>query len=162
MSTTDETKETCRIGVISDTHGLIRDEALEALTGVDHIIHAGDVGSPEVLRRLRSIALVTAVRGNMDAGELAFELTSTETVEIAGIFAYVLHDLHGLDLDPAAAGFHLVVSGHSHRPAREIRDGVLFINPGSAGPRRFKLPVTLAILEVRERRISERFISLVP
>jgi putative phosphoesterase len=137
-----------RLGVISDTHGLIRLEALELLAGCELIVHAGDVGKPEVLAELQTIAPVIAVRGNNDKGEWAKNLPETEVVEFAGLYLYVLHDLHELDLDPAAAGFRVVISGHSHRPDIRHRDEVLYLNPGSAGPRRFKLPVSLALLEV--------------
>lgn len=137
-----------RLGVISDTHGLIRPEALALLAGCELIVHAGDVGKPEVLAELRKIAPVVAVRGNNDRGDWAKSLAETEVLEFAGLYLYVLHDLHELDLDPAAAGFRVVISGHSHRPEITYRGGVLYLNPGSAGPRRFKLPVSLALLEV--------------
>jgi putative phosphoesterase len=130
------------IGVISDTHGLLRAEAIAALRGADHIIHAGDVGSPEILEKLAAVAPVTAVRGNIDKGAWSRKLAETEVLELAGVTIYVLHDLAQLDLKPKAAGFAVVVSGHSHVPKQETRDGVLYINPGSAGPRRFKLPVS--------------------
>jgi uncharacterized protein len=134
------------IGVISDTHGLLRPEALTALQGSHHIIHAGDVGAAEILEKLATIAPVTAVRGNIDRDVWARGLPQTEVVEIAGISIYMLHDLARLDLKPEAAGFKVVISGHSHAPKQETRDGVLYLNPGSAGPRRFKLPVTVARL----------------
>jgi uncharacterized protein len=136
------------IGLISDTHGLLRPQALRTLEGSDLIVHAGDVGDPEILEALKTIAPVFAVRGNVDTEPWAQALPETEVVETDSVTIYVLHDLHALDLDPFAAGFHIVVSGHSHKPAREERGGVLFINPGSAGPRRFDLPVTVAILRV--------------
>jgi putative phosphoesterase len=138
-----------RLGVISDTHGLIRPQALELLAGCERIVHASDVGKAEVLAELRKIAPVIAVRGNNDSGDWAKNLGETEVVEFAGLYLYVLHDLHELDLDPAAAGFRMVISGHSHRPEISHRGEVLYLNPGSAGPRRFKLPVSLALLEVR-------------
>jgi hypothetical protein len=134
------------IGVISDTHGLLRPEALDALRGSEHIIHAGDVGKPEILDQLAEIAPVTAVRGNIDKGTWARTLPETQVVELSGISIYVLHDLGRLDLKPQAAGFNVVISGHSHVPKQEIRDGVLYFNPGSAGPQRFKLPVTVGRL----------------
>ena len=136
------------VGVISDTHGLVRPEAVEALAGSELIIHAGDVGGPGVLEELGRIAPVVAVRGNNDRGAWADALPAYEAVEVGGTFVYVLHDLKELDIAPAAAGFRVVVSGHSHRPLAEERRGVLYLNPGSAGPRRFKLPVTLARLKL--------------
>ena len=134
------------VGVISDTHGLLRPEAVEALRGSGHIIHAGDVGAEEILAELQQIAPVTAVRGNVDKPAWARKLRETEVVEIGGVSMYVLHDLGALDLKPEAAGFGVVISGHSHVPKCEIRNGVLYFNPGSAGPRRFKLPVTVGKL----------------
>jgi putative phosphoesterase len=136
------------IGVISDTHGLLRPEALAALAGVERIIHAGDIGKPEVLQALGRIAPVTAVRGNNDHGPWAETVPETAALEIAGQHLYVLHDLGLLDLDPAAGGFAAVIAGHSHQPANDRRDGVLYFNPGSAGPRRFKLPIALGRLHV--------------
>ena len=134
------------IGVISDTHGLLRPEALAALRGSEHIIHAGDVGAPEILDELAAIAPLHAVRGNIDKGALARRLPETEVVEVGSISIYVLHDLAQLDLKPEAAGFRVVIYGHSHVPKQEMRSGVLYFNPGSAGPRRFKLPVTVGRL----------------
>jgi len=134
------------IGAISDTHGLLRPEAIEALRGSDQIIHAGDIGSPEILEQLSTIAPVTSVRGNVDKGVWCRMLPETQVVELGGISIYVLHDLAQLDLKPRAAGFAAVVSGHSHVPKQETRDGVLYFNPGSAGPRRFKLPVSIGKL----------------
>jgi putative phosphoesterase len=142
------------VGVISDTHGLVRPEALKSLRGVDHIIHAGDVGGPAVLTALAAVAPLTAVRGNNDRGAWAEELQPTAAVEIGGVWLYVLHDLHELDLDPRAAGFAAVIAGHSHRPQVGERDGVLYVNPGSAGPRRFKLPIALAQLRVAAGRVA--------
>ena len=138
------------IGVISDTHGLLRPEAIEALRGSDHIIHAGDVGSLQILDRLRAIAPVTAVRGNIDQDAWARRLPETEVLDTSGISIYVLHDLAQLDLKPKAAGFAVVISGHSHVPKQEMRDDVLYFNPGSAGPRRFKLPVSVGKLIVED------------
>ena len=132
------------VGVISDTHGLLRPQALDALRGVAQIVHAGDVGAPEILTALQGIAPVTAVRGNVDRGALARSLPATALLEVAGIRLYVLHDLADLDLDPGALGFSIVISGHTHVPTAERRGGVLYLNPGSAGPRRFELPVTVA------------------
>ena len=137
-----------RIGIISDTHGLLRPEAAERLAGVDHIIHAGDIGGPEVIEGLRRIAPVTAIKGNVDRGEWAAGYPRTEFVRLGGRFFHVLHNLEELDLDPAAAGIDVVVSGHSHSPKVETVDGVLYLNPGSAGPRRFSLPIALATLEL--------------
>lgn len=139
---------TFRIGIISDTHGLLRPEAVHRLTGVDHILHAGDIGRPDIVRELRSIAPITAIRGNVDSGDWARAYPETERVLLAGRSFFMLHDLQTLEFDPAAGGIHVVISGHSHVPKIGTVGGVLFLNPGSAGPRRFKLPVTLAILTV--------------
>jgi putative phosphoesterase len=136
-----------RIGVISDTHGLLRPEAERCLAGVDHILHAGDIGRPEIINALRSIAPVTAIRGNVDSGEWAREYPDTKLVRLAGKSIYVLHDLKTLQVDPGA-GIDVIVSGHSHVPKIDSVGGLLYLNPGSAGPRRFKLPITLATLEV--------------
>ena len=132
------------VGVISDTHGLLRPEALDVLRGSDMIIHAGDVGKPEVIDRLGEVAPLHVVCGNIDNGSWAAALPQTELVEVGGHRFFVLHDIAQLDADPVAAGFAAVVFGHSHRPSIETRNGVLFLNPGSAGPRRFKLPITVA------------------
>jgi uncharacterized protein len=137
-----------QIGLISDTHGLLREEALQALGGSNLIIHAGDVGDPNILETLAKIAPVVAVRGNVDNGEWAKSLPETAVAEARGANIYVLHNCNALDLDPKAAGFHIVVSGHSHKPGRCERNGVLYINPGSAGPRRFTLPITVARLDL--------------
>ena len=138
---------TFRIGVISDTHGLLRPEAERCLTGVDHIIHAGDIGAPEIVEALCRIAPVTAIRGNVDTGEWAREYPDTKLVRLAGKSIYVLHDLKTLQADPGA-GVDVIISGHSHVPKIDRVGGVLYLNPGSAGRRRFKLPVTVATLEV--------------
>jgi putative phosphoesterase len=148
------------IGVISDTHGLLRPEAIEALRGSDHIIHAGDIGSSEILENLSTIAPVTAVRGNVDKGAWARALPETHVLELGGIFIYVLHDLARLDLKPRAAGFAVVISGHSHVPKQETRDGVLYFNPGSAGPRRFKLPVSVGRLILEEGGVRGEILHL--
>lgn len=148
------------IGVISDTHGLLRREAIEALRGSDHIIHAGDVGSPEILEELQKIALVTAIRGNIDKGAWARKLPETEVLEAGGISIYILHDLAQLDLKPKAAGFSVVVSGHSHIPKQETNEGVLYFNPGSAGPRRFKLPVSVGRLYIENGTARGEIIEL--
>ena len=136
------------IGVISDTHGLLRPQAVEALQGSTLIIHAGDVGRPEILDELRGIAPVVAVRGNVDNGAWADRLPQSEIVEHQGVRLYVLHILEDLELDPPTAGFHVVTSGHTHRPKMETKDGVLYFNPGSAGPRRFTLPVSVGKLVI--------------
>lgn len=148
------------IGVISDTHGLLRPEALAALQGSDHIIHAGDVGSPEIIDQLATIAPVTAVRGNIDTHAWARQLPENEVLEIGGISIYILHDLAHLDLKPQAAGFHAVIYGHSHVPKQETRNGILYFNPGSAGPRRFKLPVTVGHLTVNSGKLKAEIITL--
>jgi putative phosphoesterase len=148
------------IGVISDTHGLLRPEALQALHGSGHIIHAGDVGSSEILDELATIAPVTAIRGNVDKDVWARRLPETEVVEIGGVLIYVLHDLARLDLKPEAAGFRAVISGHSHVPKQETSDGVLYFNPGSAGPRRFKLPVTIGRLIVEGGMVCGEIVSI--
>jgi putative phosphoesterase len=139
-----------RIGIISDTHGLLRPEVMQRLAGVHHIIHAGDIGRPEVLSELRKIAPTTAIRGNIDRGEWAARYPDTALVRLGSRSIYVLHNLKELDLDPAAAGIDVVVSGHSHQPRIETVEGVLFLNPGSAGPRRFTLPIALATLELTD------------
>ncbi|MDX2170073.1 MAG: metallophosphoesterase family protein [Deltaproteobacteria bacterium] len=149
------------IGLISDTHGLMRPEALAALRGCDHILHAGDIGDAAVLEALRAVAPTTAVRGNNDRGAWAAPLPESEAVELGGVWLYLLHDLHGLDLDPAAAGFAAVITGHSHKPVVETRRGTLYVNPGSAGPRRFKLPVAVARLRIgRGGRIDAEIVPL--
>ncbi len=148
------------IGVISDTHGLLRPEAVEALRGSDHILHAGDVGAAEILDSLASLAPVTAVRGNVDKGVLARKLRATEVIEIEDISIYMLHDLSQLDLKPAAAGFRVVVYGHSHQPKMEEKNGVLYFNPGSAGPRRFKLPVSVGRLTIENNKVHSELVQL--
>ena len=148
------------VGVISDTHGLVRPEALRALRGAELILHAGDVGAPEVLTALRTIAPVFSVRGNVDREDWARNLPKTRTVEVGGYTIYLLHDLHILDLDPAAAGFRAVISGHSHHPGTEQRNGVLYLNPGSAGPRRFRLPVSVALLKIGREFLEARLVEL--
>jgi putative phosphoesterase len=149
-----------RIGLISDTHGLLRPEAVTFLRGSDRIVHAGDIGDAHVLTELSALAQVTAVRGNIDKGPWAEAIADTETVQVDGVFIYVIHDVAELDLDPVAAGFHVVVSGHSHRPSVRERDGVLYVNPGSSGPRRFKLPVAVAELEVDGRSVQAKLVEL--
>jgi putative phosphoesterase len=148
------------VGVISDTHGLLRPEALAALAGVERIVHAGDIGAPDVLEALGRIAPVTAVRGNNDRDGWAADIPETDVLEIGDVSLYVLHDLHELDLDPRVAGFAAVIAGHSHQPRVDERDGVLYLNPGSAGPRRFKLPISLARLTVRGARLQAELVTL--
>jgi hypothetical protein len=138
------------IGVISDTHGLMRPEALAALHGVEHILHAGDVGNMAVLEKLREIAPVTAIRGNVDVSGACAELPATDVVELGGMLFYLVHSVHDLDIDPAVAGVAMVVSGHSHKASVEVRGEVVFFNPGSAGPRRFSLPVTVGFVTVED------------
>jgi len=150
------------IGVISDTHGLLRPEAVQALKGSDLILHAGDVGDPKILDELRAIAPVVAVRGNVDKGDWAMRLPEYELIEREGVSIYILHDVNQLDLDPAAAGLHAVISGHSHKPAIRTEKGVLYLNPGSAGPRRFKLPITVARLHVSGKTLTAEHIELQP
>jgi putative phosphoesterase len=149
-----------RIGLISDTHGLLRPEATAFLRGSDHIVHAGDIGHAAVLQELARLAPVTAVRGNNDREPWADAVRETEVLEVGEVLIYVLHDLSELDVDPAAAGFRVVVSGHSHRPAVEERDGVLYVNPGSSGPRRFKLPIAVAELHVVGASVEARLVEL--
>ena len=148
------------VGVISDTHGLLRPEAIQILEGADLIVHAGDIGKPDILRALRKIAPVFAIRGNVDRGVWAQELPETEVVEVGPVKLYVIHDLGALDLSPETAGFDVVVSGHSHHPSVRTHNGVLFLNPGSAGPRRFKLPVTVAQMQVRGRSVEAKLVDL--
>ena len=149
-----------RIGLISDTHGLVRDEALAALSGCRHIIHAGDIDRPEVLENLRRIAPVTAVRGNNDKGPWAKSLPEYDVIEFGTVAVYVRHDQSELDVDALAAGFRVCVFGHTHKPVVESRQGVLYVNPGSAGPRRFKLPVAVGELLISGDRVDARIIEL--
>jgi putative phosphoesterase len=149
-----------RVGLISDTHGLIREEALQALAGCAHIVHAGDIVTPAILDRLREIAPLTAVRGNNDRGDWARSLPEYEVVEFGYVAVYVRHDRLELDIDPAAAGFRVVVCGHSHKPVVETREGVLYVNPGSAGPRRFKLPIAVGELMINGEDVEARIIDL--
>ncbi len=154
------------LGILSDTHGLLRPEVLPALRGpnrsVDHILHAGDVGDPAILDALRQIAPVTAIRGNIDTHGPCALLPETQAVELAGRLFYLIHSVHDLDLNPAAAGIAAVISGHSHKPSIETRNGVLYLNPGSCGPRRFTLPVTLALLDLTPPTLTPRLVSLIP
>ena len=148
------------VGVISDTHGLLRPEAVAALKGADLIIHAGDVGTPQVLDALRKFAPAFVVRGNVDNGHWADTLPATADVEVGGLLFHVLHDIAELDLDPAAVGYAAVVYGHSHQPSIDMRDGVLFLNPGSAGPRRFRLPVSIARVSVSGGKLRPEIVEL--
>jgi uncharacterized protein len=149
-----------RVGVISDTHGLLRPEALAVLKGCDHIVHAGDIGNAEVLARLSEVAPVIAVRGNNDNGPWADRLAEGELFEFGGAFIYAIHDLQLLDIEPSTAGVQVVISGHSHKPSVEHRNGVLYLNPGSAGPRRFRLPIALAELSIVSGEVSARIVEL--
>lgn len=149
-----------RIGLISDTHGLLRPEAIAFLRGSDYIVHAGDIGDAAVLSELGAVAPVTAVRGNNDQGAWAEGIAETQVLKVGAVSIYVLHDLAQLELDPAAAGYQVVVSGHSHKPSLERRDGVLYLNPGSAGPRRFKLPIAVAELKVAGAAVEARLVEL--
>jgi len=147
-----------RIGVISDTHGLLRPEALAALAGSELIVHAGDIGGPEVLEALAAIAPVRAVRGNNDKGPWAKSLADSDVIEVAGRRLYVIHDVKELEVD--TSGFDAVIAGHSHKPRNEVVGGVLFFNPGSAGPRRFSLPIALGRLDVSRRGVRGRIVTL--
>ncbi len=151
-----------RIGVISDTHGLLRPEATTALrdAAVEHILHAGDVGNIDILSTLRTIAPVTAIRGNVDTYDPCAELPATEMIELGGAFFYLVHSIHDLDIEPRSAGISAVTSGHSHQPSIETRGGVLYLNPGSAGPRRFNLPVTLALVEIDNGLLTPTLLTL--
>jgi putative phosphoesterase len=149
-----------RVGLISDTHGLVRPEAVDFLRGSDCIVHAGDIGDAQVLEELRRLAPLTAVRGNNDKGPWAKSIAETEVLQVGDVSIYVLHDLSELDLDPIAAGFQVVVSGHSHNPRIEERDGVLYVNPGSSGPRRFKLPIAVGELRVAGASVKARIVQL--
>ncbi|HUZ05193.1 MAG TPA: metallophosphoesterase family protein [Acidobacteriaceae bacterium] len=149
-----------RIGVLSDTHGLLRAEALAALRGCDHILHAGDVGDPAILEALRKLAPVTAIRGNIDQHGSCAALPATEAVLLDGHWFYLVHSIDDLDLNPVAAGMDAVIYGHSHQPAIEWKQDVLYFNPGSAGPRRFRLPITIGILECGSAELQPQIISL--
>jgi hypothetical protein len=153
-------KEIKILGLISDTHGLLREDAVRALRGSDLILHAGDVGGPEILKRLETIAPVIAVRGNVDTDALGRGLPLTESISAGPAMIYMIHILQDLDINPAAGGFQIVVSGHSHKPVQVEKDGVLYINPGSAGPRRFYLPVTVARLDLGAKKWNAEFIHL--
>jgi putative phosphoesterase len=152
--------DACLVGVISDTHGVLRPEAVLALEGVDHILHAGDIGDPEILTELGRVAPVTAVQGNMDWGRWAQDLPGTEVARVGSADFFILHDLEALDLAPQAAGFHAVVHGHTHRPEIRWEDGVLYLNPGSAGPARGSKPVCLSLVEVAGEGLTPRIVEL--
>ncbi|MGG6265602.1 metallophosphoesterase family protein [Leptolyngbya sp. AN03gr2] len=149
-----------QIGVISDTHGLLRPEAIEALTGSDLILHAGDIGKPEILEELSTIAPVVAVRGNNDTGDWARTIPESETISVENVSIHLLHIAKDLRLDPKRAGVQVVISGHSHKPSLEEREGILFLNPGSAGPRRFKLPISVACLYVKDNTVNAQVVDL--
>src|SRR5262245_50484591 len=148
------------IGLISDTHGLIRSEALEALNGVELIIHAGDIGKPEVIAALKAVAPVLAIKGNNDIGNWARPLPDTKLAKLGDTRLYVIHNVKDLDCDPVARGYQAVVSGHSHKPSIATRDGILFVNPGSAGPRRFKLPIAVGKLFIQNSQLTAEIIEL--
>jgi len=154
------TEKRITLGVISDTHGLLRPEAVEALRGSDRILHAGDIGAPEILEALAKIAPVTAIRGNVDAAPWARALPETEIIEAGGALIHMLHDLGQLDLKPDAAGFRVVIYGHSHQPKMEEKNGVLYFNPGSAGPRRFHLPVSVGKLMIKPGTVRAELVEL--
>ena len=149
-----------KIGIISDTHGLIRKSVLKSFKDVDLIVHAGDVGKPEVLETLQNIAKVYPVRGNVDGGKWTDSLPLTDVVQVGQIYLYVLHDLDSLDLDPVTAGFNVVISGHSHIPKIEKKDNILFLNPGSAGPKRFDYPISIAFLYIKGTSIETEIVEL--
>ena len=151
-----------RVGLISDTHGLLRPEATAFLAGSDHIVHAGDVGDPSILDTLAAIAPVTAIRGNVDTDAWAARLRETELIRFGEVAVYVLHDLAALDIDPRSAGVHVVIAGHSHRPLVDRKDGVLYVNPGSAGPRRFRLPIAAAQLLIDGSGVAAHIRELMP
>lgn len=148
------------VGVLSDTHGLLRPEALAALQGVDHLLHAGDVGDPAILDQLRTLAPLTAIRGNIDRSGPCAELPATEVVELEGRLIYLVHSLADLDLNPEAAGIAAVISGHSHKPSIRQQGTVLFLNPGSAGPRRFSLPISVALLRLTSQTLAAEILEL--
>ncbi len=149
-----------KVGVLSDTHGLLRAEVVDRLRGCDLILHAGDIGGPSILAELRTLAEVVAVRGNVDTGSWASELSREEYVDIEGRRIVIIHDLRMLSLDPVSAGIDIVIYGHSHKPALERQGGILYLNPGSAGPKRFHLPVSMALLSLEDEAISTELIEL--
>jgi putative phosphoesterase len=151
-----------RVGVISDTHGLLRPQAIAFLRGCDHILHGGDIGSAQILEQLAALAPVTAVRGNNDTQAWAAPLPDTQLLQLAGARCYVIHDLKGLRIDPGAEAVQVIVSGHSHQPSLSERAGVIYLNPGSAGPRRFRLPVSVAEIRIEGASITPRLVQLQP
>jgi putative phosphoesterase len=156
----DLVESTLIIGVISDTHGLLRPEALAVLHGSDYIIHAGDIGDPGIITKLNEIAPVTAVRGNIDREPWARKIPATDVLDVGGVLIYVLHNLAELDLKPEAAGFAAVIYGHSHVPKQEMKNGVLYFNPGSAGPRRFELPISVGKMRIDGWRITAEIVEI--
>jgi uncharacterized protein len=154
------TRHGLKVGLVSDTHGLLRPEARAFLIGCDHVVHAGDVGSADILETLGAVAPLIAVRGNNDKGPWAKRLRHSELIRLGDLFAYVIHDLDELDIDPGAAGVRVIVSGHSHKPMIEERAGILYVNPGSCGPKRFKLPITVGELTVSGAAVTARIIDL--
>jgi len=153
-------RQKLRVGLISDTHGLLRPEARSLLLGCDYIVHGGDIGAAEILEDLAALAPLVAVRGNNDNQDWARDLPETEMVRVGGAFLYVIHDLSQLDIDPFAAGVQAIVSGHSHKPLIEMRDGIVYVNPGSAGPRRFKLPISMGELLIDGATVTARTVEL--
>lgn len=160
MSSNQQQKKDVVVGVISDTHGLLRPEAVDALVGSSLILHAGDIGKPEVLQELQTIAPIIAVRGNNDKGSWVENIPERETIEVEKVSIHLLHIVKELTFDPKDAGVRVVISGHSHKPLIEERDGVLFLNPGSAGPRRFKLPISVAQLHLHDAEVHAKIIEL--
>ncbi|WP_145141176.1 metallophosphoesterase family protein [Pseudomonas duriflava] len=156
----ENTAQIIRVGLIADTHNLLRPEALQALEGSDHIIHAGDIGKPDILERLREIAPLTVVRGNNDTADWAMAIPETAELTFGDVRIYLIHILQDLKIDPAAEGIRVVVSGHSHKPKLEERDGTLYFNPGSAGPRRFKLPISVGRLTLRGNEVEAELLTL--
>ena len=153
-------KNNYTIGIISDTHGLLRPDAFSALQGSDLIIHAGDIGDLQIIDRLEAISPVVAVRGNMDNDIRSYNLKKSEVVDLGGHIIYILHDISRMDIEPSCAHVRVVIHGHSHRPAIQEHNGVLYLNPGSAGPRRFKLPVTVAVLDIKGKKLNAGIIDL--
>ena len=160
MNRKSESKDNYAVGIISDTHGLLRPRAVDALEGSDLIIHVGDIGAPRIIDELKMIAPVIAVRGNMDNGGWAYDLKRSESIVVNGHVLYVVHDVGRLDIEPASAGVNAIIYGHSHRPSIQKHEGILYINPGSAGPRRFTLPVSVAVLSITKKKLIPKIIEL--